>query len=170
MCKHLTSALDQARSWIWISIVSPNQQWFMCNALSVEAHEKQCSKRIMSSAVTMRNCVAVALIQVRDGLGARPDGKSIHQQKRDPMKIYESEKILFEAPSGAPSFRHMNSYESENDAFFFCLLRRHSRKWFTAAWKSYKSEPFHRYAALARSTGSSLAFQRKFIRRNSEVY
>src|SRR5690242_8743795 len=32
MRRHLTSALDQTRSWIWTSIVSPNQQWFMCNA------------------------------------------------------------------------------------------------------------------------------------------
>jgi len=37
------------------------------------------------------------------------------------MKIYESEKILFDAPSGAPSFRRMNGYGSENDTFFFCL-------------------------------------------------
>src|SRR6266568_6867340 len=69
----------------------------MCNAESAEAYEKECSKRIMLSAVTMRNCVAVALIQVRDGSGARPDGRSKHQQKRNPMKIYESEKILFDA-------------------------------------------------------------------------
>lgn len=86
------------------------------------------------------------------------------------MKIYESEKVLFETPSGAPSARHMNGYGSENDAFSFCLVRQRSRKWFTATWKSYGSGPFHRYAALARSTGPSLAFQRKFIRRSSEVY
>jgi hypothetical protein len=108
--------------------------------------------------------------RVRDELGARPDGKSRRQQKRNPMKIYGSEKILFEAALGVPSFRRMNGYGSENDMFLFCPVRQSPRKWFTDAWKSYESEPFHCYAALASSTGSSLAFQRKFIRRNSEVY
>src|SRR6266487_909470 len=57
----------------------------MCNALSVEAYEKECSKRIMLSAVTMRNCVVVAPIQARGGSSTtRPDGKSRHQQKRNP--------------------------------------------------------------------------------------
>jgi hypothetical protein len=58
------------------------------------------------------------------------------------MKIYGSDKILFDAPSGAPSFHRMNGYGSENNAFFFCLIRQRSRKWFTAAWKSYESEHF----------------------------
>ena len=35
------------------------------------------------------------------------------------MKIYGSEKALFDAASGAPSFLRMNSYGSENEAFFF---------------------------------------------------
>jgi hypothetical protein len=87
MRRQLTSVQDQAWCWIWMYIVLPNQQSFMCNAESVEAYEKKCSKRIMLSAVTMRNCVVVALIQVRDGLGTRLDGKSRHQQKYDPMKI-----------------------------------------------------------------------------------
>ncbi len=57
----------------------------MCNAESVEAYEKDCSKRIMLSAVTMRNCVVVAPIQARGGSSTmRPDGKSRHQPKRDP--------------------------------------------------------------------------------------
>ena|SRR2546429_7610024 len=128
MCKVAITALDQARSWIWTSTVSLNQQRFMCNAESVEAYEKDCSKRIILSAVTMRNCVVVALIQVRDGLGARPDGKSRHQQKCDPMKIYGSDKILFDALSGVLSFYRMNGYGSENDTFFFCLVRQRSRK------------------------------------------
>ena len=128
MCRHLTSALDQARSWIWTSTVSLNQQWFMCNAESVEAYEKDCSKRIILSAVTMRNCVVVALIQVRDGLGARPDGKSRQKPKCDLMKIYGSDKILFDAFSEVLSFYRMNGYGSENDTFFFCLVHQRSRK------------------------------------------
>jgi hypothetical protein len=83
MHRYLTSVLDQARSWIWTSIVSPNQQWFMCNALSVGVYEKQCSKRIMSSAVTMRNCVVVAPIPDHSGLKARLGTKSFQEPKSD---------------------------------------------------------------------------------------
>jgi hypothetical protein len=75
------------------------------------------------------------------------------------MKIYGSENALSDAPLEALLFRCMNGYESENDVFFFCLVRQCSRKWFTTSWKSYVSEPFHHYATLARSTGPSLAFQ-----------
>jgi hypothetical protein len=57
----------------------------------------------------------------------------------------------------------MNGYGEDFDAFFFCLVRQRSRKWFTTAWKSYKSEPFLCYAALACSASPSQAFQRKFI-------
>src|SRR5712692_4692032 len=72
-----SSVLDQAKGWIWTFPVSHNQQWFMCNALSVGAHEKDRSKRIMLSVLPMRNCVVVAPIQARDGSSTRPDGKSL---------------------------------------------------------------------------------------------
>src|SRR5579885_3018051 len=68
---NLSSVLAQARWWIWTSTVSPNQQWFMYNALTVGAYEKECSKRIRSSAATMRSCVAAAPIQVHDGSSRR---------------------------------------------------------------------------------------------------
>src|SRR2546429_1871186 len=85
--RRLASVLDQARGWIWTSTVSHNQQWFMCNALSVGAHEKDRSKRIILSVLPMRNCVVVAPIQARDGSSTRPDGKSLQEQKRDPNEI-----------------------------------------------------------------------------------
>ncbi len=66
-----------------------------------------------------------------------------------PTKIYWSEKALFDAASGAPSFLRMNSYGSENEAFFFAWSASIREKWFTAAWKSYESGPFHCYVALA---------------------
>src|SRR5712692_2284002 len=73
--RRLASVLDQARCWIWTSTVSHNQQWFMCNALSVGAHEKDRSKRIILSVLPMRNCVVVAPIQARDGYKARLGGR-----------------------------------------------------------------------------------------------
>jgi hypothetical protein len=66
-----------------------------------------------------------------------------------PTKIYGPEKMLFDAPSGAPSFRYMNGYGSENDTFSFACSAGVREKRFTAAWKSYESGPFHCYAALA---------------------
>ena len=64
-----------------MSTVSPNQQWFMCNVLSVGAHEKDRSKRIRLSVIPMRNCVVVAPIQARDGYKAMLGGKSFQEQK-----------------------------------------------------------------------------------------
>ena len=57
--------------------------------------------------------------------------------------------MLFDAPSGAPSFRYMNGYGSEDDTFSFACSVSVREKRFTAAWKSYESGPFHCYAALA---------------------
>ena len=74
-----------------------------------------------------------------------------------PTKIYESEKALFDAASGVPSFLRMNSYGSENEAFFFAWSASIREKWFTAAWKSYESGLSHCDAALAGSAGPSLA-------------
>ena len=75
----------------------------------------------------------------------------------DPMKIYRSDKIDSDAPSGVLPFRCMNGYGSENDAFFFCPVSQRSRKLFTTAWKSYESGLSHCDAALAGSAGPSLA-------------
>src|SRR6266487_1230673 len=93
MRRHLTSALEQTRSWIWTSIVSPNQQWFMCNAESVGVHEKECSKRIMSSVLPMTNCVVAAPTQARDGSNTtRADGKSRQKLKRDRSRKFMGQK------------------------------------------------------------------------------
>ena len=86
------------------------------------------------------------------------------------MKIYGSEKILSEAASGVPSFRRMNGYESENDAFFSCLASQRSRKWFTAAWKSYEAGPSHYYTALVGSAGLSPANGRKIYSSDQRSY
>jgi hypothetical protein len=48
-------------------------------------------------------------------------------------KIYGSEKMLFDAPPGAPLFHHMNDYGSEDDAFSFACSASVREKWFTAA-------------------------------------
>src|SRR6266566_1967810 len=85
--RRLASVLDQARCWIWTPTVSHNQQWFMCNARSRGAHEKDRSKRIILPVLPMRNCVVVALIQARDGHKVRLGGKSFQEQKRDPNEI-----------------------------------------------------------------------------------
>src|SRR6266699_1310994 len=121
----------------------------MCNAFSVEAYEKDCSKRIILSAVTTRNCVVVAPIQARDGSSTRAYGKLLQKQQHNTTKIYGSEKALFDAASGAPSFHRMNGYGSKNEAFFFCRSASIRETWFAAAWKSYESGPFHCYASVA---------------------
>jgi hypothetical protein len=48
-------------------------------------------------------------------------------------KIYGSEKMLFDAPPGAPLFHHMNDYGSEDDTFSFACSASVREKWFTAA-------------------------------------
>ena len=52
--------------------------------------------------------------QARGRMGSRGISKNVI-----PTKIYGSEKMLFDAPSEAPSFRYMNGYASEDDTFFF---------------------------------------------------
>src|SRR5260370_2147178 len=56
--------------------------------------------------------------------------------------ILKGQKMLFDAPSGPPSFRYMNGYGSEADTFSFPSSPSVLEKSFTPACKSYTSVPF----------------------------
>jgi hypothetical protein len=86
------------------------------------------------------------------------------------MKIYGSDKIRFDAASGVLSFRRMNGYGSENNAFFFDSVSQRSRKQSTTAWKSYESGPFYCFATLAGFAGPSLASGRKIYSSEQRSY